>query len=91
MSNKDRRHRTPSPWGTAYSAERDNFMVIGPDGDSRIGQAMEREDARLMAAAPDLLDALRGLLEFFDREFPNGWNAPIARHAHEAISKATEE
>ncbi len=50
--------RTPGPWHYAY--EGSGLHSIYPDGSSEAVATAEnsKEDARLIAAAPDLLDAL---------------------------------
>lgn len=55
---------TPAPWtATAYP---DQYRVDGPDGTSvliiRTGLIPTREDARLIAAAPDLLAVLKQMV-----------------------------
>jgi len=52
----------------------------------------EALDARLIAAAPDLLNALDGLLDYlrdYDADYPEA--APIFGKARAAIAKATGE
>lgn len=54
------------------------------------GDASEegKANASLIAAAPDLLEACKGLLKFFDEQFPMGWGSDPALKAHDAIAKA---
>ncbi len=88
---------TPGPWKFGHWG--DDFWV-GADGyDGRkvarvtwgMGEEVEegRENARLIAAAPDLLEALREAVEFFDSEY---WltsaGEAMARRWRAAISKA---
>ena len=47
-------------------------------------------DAHLIAAAPELLDALRGLVDWFDDETKTPRPAPLKK-AYAAIAKAEEE
>jgi hypothetical protein len=77
-----------------------DIMVIG-DGShiatvpigSRVDEPSDRANARLIAAAPELLDALRELTIAAEAA---GWdvdaaNAPILNAARAAIAKATGE
>jgi hypothetical protein len=53
---------------------------------------MQREadaNARLIAAAPELLEALRDCLAFLERDMPIASSGPERRKAAEAIAKAT--
>jgi hypothetical protein len=82
---------TPGPWKVVTSWG--DFMVEGPNGEEIIWQdgnydtpTIKLEDARLMAAAPDLLEALKDALcalECCGKDFP----ATIKASA--AIVKAT--
>lgn len=63
----------------------DGYTVCNP---SPMGEA----NARLIAAAPDLLNALDGLLDYlrdYDADYPEA--APIFGKARSAIAKATGE
>jgi hypothetical protein len=92
---------TPAPWavdGTLHSGDLD---VISADGriamidDSRAtgwNEPTIKANARLIAAAPDLLNALDGLLDYlrdYDADYPEA--APIFGKARAAIAKATGE
>lgn len=68
----------PGPWRTSESAHRNewsHWIMTGGNRDATIAavtqipQAPEKSDAnaRLIAAAPELLEACRSLLEEFDR------------------------
>ena len=61
------------------------FYEIWNSAFQRIGTAEEKEDARLMAAAPELLEALKGVLRVADRK-TDEFDA-----ARAAINKATGE
>ena len=100
MGNKKPTH-TPGPWTV------DDISIHGPDGwnvanaacRSRTSETQEA-NARLIAAAPDLLDALRSaascmmLQQVLERgrgdKTASGWDAPIAQ-ARAAIVKADGE
>jgi hypothetical protein len=88
---------TPAPWyalaegvtdaAIGYRAiiDSDGYTVCNP---SPMGEA----NARLIAAAPDLLNALDGLLDYlrdYDADYPEA--APIFGKARAAIAKATGE
>ena len=49
---------TPGPW-TAYCASDDGDNYIGATGDRIVAQNASEDDARLIAAAPDLLAAAK--------------------------------
>ena len=86
------KQHTPGPWKVVTSW--DDFMVEGPNGEELIWQdgnydtpTIKLEDARLMAAAPDLLEALKDALcalECCGKDFP------AATKASAAIAKATK-
>ena len=67
---------TPGPWKVfAPTSRSSNDMAYGIDSDKGIestsvvlfyGGILKKEDAMLIAAAPDLLDALQGILGYFD-------------------------
>lgn len=81
---------TPGPWfteatstiGHHYIVDSEGFTIATP---SPMGQA----NARLIAAAPELLSALRQLMEY-----TGGWNSPPDHPcgiARDALTKATGE
>lgn len=97
---------TPGPWHAAsttvyaFNAEgynRFSAHVYGGDGDfgSRISPDEVTANAVLMSAAPDLLEALQGMLQVYGGG--TQWNAPtsVEIELHElakmAISKARGE
>src|SRR5947209_8705272 len=51
---------TPAPWQIAYSATRDDFMIVA--GDNLIAREMTHADAVVAAASLDLLTAAQNLL-----------------------------
>lgn len=87
---------TPGPWFTFNDGKR----VAGPESTIGAGQGVAlcsmrarsddeaKANALLIAAAPDLLDALKAALELLEREFPKpAPNGQIAK-ARRAIAKA---
>jgi hypothetical protein len=89
---------TPGPWqrsGVRIKLGAEDCLQVGPDGfaiaflpigNRPMEQAGAIADARLIAAAPELLEALRLLLAFADR---NGIDGDDYRLARAAIAKAT--
>jgi hypothetical protein len=77
---------TPGPWLAEPSTDnRKTWHVVAPCGLRlawRIGSPNEAQDARLIAAAPDLLAALKGILSITHRDHV-AWDA-----ARAAIAKA---
>ena len=74
---------TPGPWhrGTLFGQE---LYVFSPSGTAII-QAVNHRDVPLIAAAPDLLEALQGLVDLSHQAgFP-------CDKAEAAIAKATRE
>ena len=82
---------TPGPWKIDYGYNR-SINFIGPCvPDQYAGSSwlqVTEANARLIAAAPDLLDALKGMLEVFGDEFGMG-DSSVCDDARAAISKAT--
>ena len=86
---------TPGPWfieRRTYDNETTYYGVTASDGHGWSGNrymsvsgCIDEHDARLIAAAPELLEALRDLLE---QTGLDGWRAEKAR---DAIAKATKE
>ncbi|UXN70944.1 hypothetical protein N8A98_07075 [Devosia neptuniae] len=85
---------TEGPWhgdGEPVSHPHDAMIVIYREDGTEIGFAHSREDARLIAAAPDLLEALRDYLfaEEIDDPSVRQSELAVARQAAEtAIAKA---
>ena len=53
--------KTPGPW---YEARTGNHQgLICSDGGANVAVAYDKEDAALIAAAPELLEALEGILD----------------------------
>ena len=83
---------TPGPW----IAQRDPNAImaddwcIGAQGQIDSVAVCSERDARLIAAAPDLLEALKCLVGWFDDDRMNGAEKQIKK-ARAAIRKATGE
>lgn len=90
MTNK----HTPGPWEFDPKAIRGMYWVKGLDGhplayvehlESVQPRVYHDANAKLIAAAPELLDALQTMLASFVSHFPNGEEV---RKARSAIAKA---
>lgn len=97
---------TPGPWyvvdrnwelSTVFSSSGDEIArcLIAPEADDDIGEKFERikeANARLIAAAPELLEVLQGVLMIdrgtSGRIIIEGWQEEVIRAA---IAKATGE
>ena len=90
-------NHTPSPWHLmetepGIEAEMDVFVTTPryAGGKGLIARVVDADDARLIAAAPDLLKALIELVD--DLGTPeDGIQADLMKAARAAISKATGE
>lgn len=92
---------TPGPWliagGTtvyalnAHGYNRFSAQVQRGYADSKWPIEAEEMEAntRLIAAAPELLDALKDCLAFLERDMPVASSGPERRKASAAIAKAT--
>lgn len=81
---------TPGPWTTA---EEPTYCAIRTDGrviaDMRlVGLHYNKADARLIAAAPELLEALKDMLDGHE-DACTGYGEGAADKARAAIAKAT--
>ena len=82
---------TPGPWNANYfkGKNRDGWTIDGPDMVPDYENPMFNEaDARLIAAAPELLAALRGALQLIELVVP--FDGDETRNIRAAISKATQ-
>lgn len=89
---------TPGPWALTESTECEYVMVVGANGSGLFCENVDhpgaREDARLIAAAPELLEALQKVDEQLgDVECESSADARAVERCHEtiraAIAKAT--
>ena len=82
---------TPGPW-MYHKQLNGSLTFFGENGNRAILSAArlinQEANARLIAAAPELLDALKGMLEVFGDEFGMG-NSSVCDDARAAITKAT--
>ena len=92
MSNTQ---HTPGPWSITESSEhwgRINCTITSQDGDVATswqqGTTLNRVNARLIAAAPELLSALNAMLTHMGMD-EDEWNKPTFDQARAAIAKAT--
>lgn len=83
---------TPGPWTVTLSNDaRKESRIVGADETTVVaGRFPLSTDARLMAAAPDLLAALRDLIEDLG-EPEDGIQANLMEAGRAAINKATGE
>ena len=85
---------TPGPWAVCTDATGDTFIAAMTDSAETIcdlgaayddeGQAQLESDARLISAAPDLLEALEWMVNSFAERQPNA----LMDRARAAIAKA---
>lgn len=85
---------TAGPWEIRPSSNSNNGAgwrdIVSTGGEfspAYVGEALE-QDARLIAAAPDLLAALRAYVELEESAAPYS-SSPMREHARAAIAKAT--
>jgi hypothetical protein len=84
-------HHTPGPWFTEATSKIGHVAICDSDGFTICNPSpMGADNARLIAAAPDLLAALQAIREAAEGHVPlvNSWIAATARRA---INKATGE
>ena len=85
---------TPAPWDTTiyadHSLQQEFHMVKIGDYAYMIGHRdLDKANARLIASAPELLDALKNLLAVMEGE--GGTNTNAQETARQAIAKAEGE
>ena len=87
-----------TPWKTAIAFDRAYIHNIKDAQGEIIAQVCDLDDAlteatanaRLLAAAPDLLDALKGMLEYFcENGYDDYSDTETVQAARAAIAKAT--
>ena len=84
-------HHTPAPWATDGKAETDTLDIVSPLGRVVMldcSHDLVLEDARLIAAAPDLLAALQALTSANPYGNVDTWNECVDA-AKAALAKAT--
>lgn len=98
---------TPGPWSfdhdwrrfpTIFGADKKKVATIEKDGfpAKNVRTAAQEANARLIAAAPELLEALEGICSAFTQPGNDGWfSDPVhsdeVNKARAAIAKATGE
>ena len=94
---------TPGPWSVNVIGQHWNNkslkhieVTFGQDGECICDTVYNPSDANLIAAAPDLLEALQNMIGAFDnpiarRKLPSDFNSEAIQSAREAISKALGE
>jgi hypothetical protein len=86
--------RTPGPWTVSRETTRGQFVtethIRGPRNDhiALVGPCEIDANARLIAAAPELLGALRELTNAVEQYAPNPGNWPELARALAVIAKA---
>lgn len=76
---------TPGPWYVAKTGN-DQGLIISEQTGSNVAVSYDAKDAPLIAAAPDLLAALRDMVHFDD--LPKDEQQPAVEKARAAIAKA---
>ena len=80
---------TPGPWEILYNDPQEEYWVTRPHYDAGPAKIVYHiEDARLIAAAPDLLEALKEMLDNHE-DACTGYGEGAAEKARAAITKAT--
>jgi hypothetical protein len=94
---------TAGPWGCTYtSSHAHDYRITGANGFAlplkieANDHSEQRANARLIAAAPELLEALYAALPFIedaeaDKDYKAGAVAKVTKQLREAIAKATGE
>jgi hypothetical protein len=86
---------TPGPWACTYTSNyAHDYRLTQPNGQplpvnaEANNRSEQRANARLIAAAPDILKALEDVLMVFSEEYSD---SPTLERARAAIAKATQE
>lgn len=87
-------NHTPGPWETSVLSGGTQWEICGTDGGDAIASVVECQsaaaNARLIAAAPDLLQTLREIADAYDSVQLNPTARVLAAKARATIAKATE-
>lgn len=89
---------TPAPWNAANTGNHQGLVISEANG-ANVATTYDKADAALVAAAPDLLSALKSLVSDFEDVLPTlrsaGWQThneqATLRRAYTAIQKAEGE
>lgn len=81
---------TPGPWKVCHVRDLNMFAVIQVSTKNVIGNFIERRDARLIAAAPEMYAALKDLMSAMDDVLYNADRVPdcIVAVAQNEMDKA---
>lgn len=89
---------TPGPWSVNEIGQHWNNkslthleVIFGEDGECICDTVYQREDANLIAAAPELLEAVIKCVDALDEVSSQQWCGPIIDEARAAIAKALGE
>lgn len=89
---------TPGPWSVNEKGQHWNNkslthleVIFGEDGECICDTVYQRQDADLIAAAPELLAALIKCADALDEVSYQAWCGEIIDEARAAINKATGE
>ena len=97
MTTQTATKHSPGPWTILRSNVTGWRLVMPPDGTLCVasvndyGGVPAEANARLIAAATELLDVLQQMMEFWDNGSPVHAGAEIVSEARAAIRKATGE
>ena len=82
---------TPGPWAVDASLCTVHHLLFQHPLDNRnkIASVTSEANARLIAAAPELLEALTSIVEFWDANVPADYLSEQHKAARAAIAKAT--
>ena len=80
---------TPGPWQQVHTGETGLVFAKIFDEIHFIAEETDKANARLIAAAPDLLEALKEIVGFWDSIVPTDAVNQMHINARAAIAKAT--